>query len=217
MSASRPTIRSARARRRRSCATKARPLLIHQPSYSMLNRWVEEDGLLDTLDGLGVGSIAFSPLAQGMLTGEISAGHPRRQPRREDKVAAAVLPQRSDAKQHTGARRDRRRARAVAGADGACLGAAGRARHLGAYRSEPAGADRGLRRRAPEPPISARASSPKSSGMRVTPTSICGPRRPNGPGPSAGTQRQARSRESARSSLPEVLIGHVGTGGGRSS
>ena len=44
------------------------PCLIHQPSYSMLNRWVEEDGLLDTLDDLGIGSIAFSPLAQGMLT-----------------------------------------------------------------------------------------------------------------------------------------------------
>jgi len=43
------------------------PLLIHQPSYSMLNRWVEE-GLLDTLGELGVGCIAFSPLAQGMLS-----------------------------------------------------------------------------------------------------------------------------------------------------
>lgn len=44
------------------------PCLIHQPSYSMLNRWIEEDGLIDTLDELGVGSIVFSPLAQGMLT-----------------------------------------------------------------------------------------------------------------------------------------------------
>ncbi len=43
------------------------PLLIHQPSYSILNRWVEE-GLLDTLGDLGVGCIAFSPLAQGLLT-----------------------------------------------------------------------------------------------------------------------------------------------------
>jgi L-glyceraldehyde 3-phosphate reductase len=43
------------------------PLLIHQPSYSMLNRWVEEE-LLDTLDELGMGTICFSPLAQGMLT-----------------------------------------------------------------------------------------------------------------------------------------------------
>lgn len=44
------------------------PFIIHQPSYSMLNRWVEDDGLLDTLDDLGIGSIVFSPLAQGMLT-----------------------------------------------------------------------------------------------------------------------------------------------------
>ena len=44
------------------------PCLIHQPSYNMLNRWVEEDGLKDTLSELGIGSIAFTPLAQGMLT-----------------------------------------------------------------------------------------------------------------------------------------------------
>jgi len=44
------------------------PCLIPQPSYSMLNRWIEDDGLLDTLAELGIGSIAFSPLAQGLLT-----------------------------------------------------------------------------------------------------------------------------------------------------
>src|SRR5690606_36271861 len=44
------------------------PCLIHQPSYSMINRWIEDDGLLDTIDELAVGSIVFSPLAQGMLT-----------------------------------------------------------------------------------------------------------------------------------------------------
>ncbi|MHA7775333.1 L-glyceraldehyde 3-phosphate reductase [Roseibium sp. M-1] len=52
------------------------PCLIHQPSYSMINRWVEEDGLLDTLDDLGIGSIAFSPLAQGMLTNKYLKGVP---------------------------------------------------------------------------------------------------------------------------------------------
>ena len=51
------------------------PLLIHQPSYSMLNRWIEH-GLLDTLGELGVGCIAFSPLAQGMLTGKYLKGIP---------------------------------------------------------------------------------------------------------------------------------------------
>jgi len=49
------------------------PCLIHQPSYSMLNRWVE-GGLLDTLDELGMGCIAFSPLAQGMLTNKYLSG-----------------------------------------------------------------------------------------------------------------------------------------------
>lgn len=51
------------------------PCLIHQPSYSMLNRWVE-DGLLDTLEELGIGCIAFSPLAQGMLTSKYLDGVP---------------------------------------------------------------------------------------------------------------------------------------------
>ncbi len=51
------------------------PLLIHQPSYSMLNRWVEQ-GLLSTLGELGVGCIAFSPLAQGMLTNKYLGGVP---------------------------------------------------------------------------------------------------------------------------------------------
>lgn len=51
------------------------PLLIHQPSYSMLNRWVEED-LLDVLGEEGVGAIAFSPLAQGMLTSKYLKGIP---------------------------------------------------------------------------------------------------------------------------------------------
>jgi L-glyceraldehyde 3-phosphate reductase len=51
------------------------PLLIHQPSYSMFNRWVE-DGLLDALGELGVGCIAFSPLAQGLLTDRYLRGVP---------------------------------------------------------------------------------------------------------------------------------------------
>ncbi|GAA1464385.1 L-glyceraldehyde 3-phosphate reductase [Nocardiopsis exhalans] len=51
------------------------PLLIHQPSYSMFNRWVE-DGLLDVLDEVGAGSIAYSPLAQGLLTDRYLNGVP---------------------------------------------------------------------------------------------------------------------------------------------
>ena len=53
------------------------PLLIHQPSYSLINRWVEDEGLLDVLDELGMGSIAFSPLAQGMLTSKYLRGIPK--------------------------------------------------------------------------------------------------------------------------------------------
>lgn len=52
------------------------PCLIHQPSYNLLNRWVEHDGLLETLDDLGVGSIAFTPLAQGILTKKYLSGIP---------------------------------------------------------------------------------------------------------------------------------------------
>ena len=51
------------------------PLLIHQPSYSILNRWIE-DGLLDTLEREGAGCIAFSPLAQGLLTARYLDGIP---------------------------------------------------------------------------------------------------------------------------------------------
>jgi L-glyceraldehyde 3-phosphate reductase len=52
------------------------PLLIHQPSYSMINRWTERDHLLDTLDEVGAGCIAFSPLAQGLLTDRYLNGIP---------------------------------------------------------------------------------------------------------------------------------------------
>lgn len=52
------------------------PCLIHQPSYNMINRWVERDGLKDTLQELGIGSIAFTPLAQGMLTNKYLGGVP---------------------------------------------------------------------------------------------------------------------------------------------
>jgi len=53
------------------------PLLIHQPSYNLLNRWVDKTGLLDALDKNGVGCIAFTPLAQGLLTGKYLNGIPQ--------------------------------------------------------------------------------------------------------------------------------------------
>lgn len=52
------------------------PCVIHQPSYNMIDRWVERDGLKETLHDLGIGSIAFLPLAQGMLTGKYLSGIP---------------------------------------------------------------------------------------------------------------------------------------------
>ncbi|MFF8615216.1 L-glyceraldehyde 3-phosphate reductase [Streptomyces sp. NPDC015350] len=52
------------------------PALIHQPSYSMINRWIEDDGLLGTLEEAGMGCISFVPLAQGLLTGKYLTGIP---------------------------------------------------------------------------------------------------------------------------------------------
>jgi len=52
------------------------PLLIHQPSYNMLNRWIETEGLLDAADEVGAGVIGFTPLAQGMLTSKYLGGVP---------------------------------------------------------------------------------------------------------------------------------------------
>ncbi len=66
------------------------PLLIHQPSYSMLNRWVE-DGLLDVLEQEGIGCIAFSPLAQGMLTARYLDGIPTDSRAAQDKSLSPGL------------------------------------------------------------------------------------------------------------------------------
>lgn len=52
------------------------PFLIHQPRYNMMDRWVEEDRLLDTLENIGIGSIVFSPLEQGILTSKYLGGIP---------------------------------------------------------------------------------------------------------------------------------------------
>jgi len=52
------------------------PFVIHQPSYSMFNRWIEEDGLKDYASEIGIGIIAFSPLAQGLLTNKYLKGIP---------------------------------------------------------------------------------------------------------------------------------------------
>jgi L-glyceraldehyde 3-phosphate reductase len=59
------------------------PFIIHQPSYSLLNRWVEK-GLLDVLEAQGLGCIAFSPLAQGLLTAKYLGGMPAKGRAMED-------------------------------------------------------------------------------------------------------------------------------------
>jgi L-glyceraldehyde 3-phosphate reductase len=67
------------------------PLLINQPSYSMLNRWTEDDGLLDTLERVGAGCIAYSPLAQGLLTDRYLGGIPE-----DSRVRTSVFLNESD-------------------------------------------------------------------------------------------------------------------------
>ncbi|RZF65057.1 L-glyceraldehyde 3-phosphate reductase [Sphingomonas populi] len=71
------------------------PLFIHQPSYSILNRWIERD-LLATLDALGTGCIAFSPLAQGMLTSKYLGGVPEdARANRQGSLSQALLSERN--------------------------------------------------------------------------------------------------------------------------
>ena len=122
----------------REAATIARelgtPLLIHQPSYSMLNRWIEED-LLDELEEQGMGCIVFTALAQGLLTDRYLDGVP------EDSRAArsdSTIP--GDHLDDETLRHVRRLNEIAAGArpearpDGAPVGAARPPRHLGGDR-----------------------------------------------------------------------------------
>ncbi|MCF6327786.1 MAG: aldo/keto reductase [Devosiaceae bacterium] len=66
------------------------PCTIHQPSYSMVNRWLEEDKTIDACDDLGIGIIAFSPLTQGILSGKYSSGISKGT--RAEKSNSSVLP-----------------------------------------------------------------------------------------------------------------------------
>ncbi len=93
------------------------PLLIHQPSYSMLNRWIE-DGLLDALQEAGVGAITFSPLAQGLLTNRYLDGVPAGLACGRGQVALPEHAVRREPRPHPRPRGDRRAPRPVAGADG---------------------------------------------------------------------------------------------------
>ncbi len=107
------------------------PCLIHQPSYSMINRWVEDDGLLDTLDDLGIGSIVFSPLAQGMLTDKYLKGIPQGSRATQDKSLNPAFLNERNIENIRALDAIAEEARADAGADGDRLGAARRPRHFG--------------------------------------------------------------------------------------
>ncbi len=141
------------------------PLLIHQPSYSMLNRWIEPD-LLDAVGELGVGCIVFSPLAQGLLTRQV----PERDPRGLAREPAELALTRSALGGGVGAdprtERDRRAARADAGADGARVDAPRPTRDLGADRRVERRPARGQRRRTRPTRLRARTSWPRSTASR---------------------------------------------------
>ena len=88
------------------------PCVIHQPSYNMINRWVERDGLKETLKELGIGSIAFTPLAQGMLTAKYLKGIPEGSRATQGKSLRPRVPERARHREHPRAQRDRRSAAA---------------------------------------------------------------------------------------------------------
>ena len=129
------------------------PCLIHQPSYSLLNRWVE-DGLLDVLDEAGIGCIAFSVLAQGALTGKylrgVSGGSRAANPAspfRREFLRPEVQAKVAGLGEIAAARGQTPRAA------GARLGPARSPHHQRAGRGEPGRADRRGRRRARQPQL----------------------------------------------------------------
>ena len=100
------------------------PLTLHQPSYSMFNRWIEHDGLLDTLSETGTGCVAFSVLAQGMLTTKYLDGVPLGSRASRPGTAQRGVDLGRRRRSHSWSRHDRSRPRADAAADGHRLGAA---------------------------------------------------------------------------------------------
>ena len=118
------------------------PLLIHQPSYSMLNRWIE-GGLLDVLGHEGVGCIAFSPLAQGVLTGKYLDGVPSGSRATQNGSLSSGPARRADPDARPRAGRDRCGQGPVAGPARAVLGAPRPAGDLGADRRQQCHAARG--------------------------------------------------------------------------
>ena len=120
------------------------PCLIHQPSYSMINRW-PEGGLLDVLEREGIGCIAFTPLAQGMLTDRYLQGIPAdSRIARGGELPRAFLTEDNLARIRSLHEVARRRGQSLAQM-ALAVAAQGRPRRLGADRRQPGGADRGQR------------------------------------------------------------------------
>ena len=140
------------------------PLLIHQPSYSMLNRWIE-DGLLDTLGKLGVGCIVFSPLAQGMLTDRYLDGIPADSRAAQNGSLSRKMLSDETLERIRALNEIAARPRSVARAACARLGAARRTRYVCADRREQR---RSSSRRTS--PHSTSSTSPTTSSRRSTTT-----------------------------------------------
>lgn len=139
--------------------------LIHQPSYSMINRWTEDDGLLDVLEDAGMGCISFVPLAQGLLTGKYLNGVPEGSRASQGKSLDPGLL--SDEVVHAAARPERHRGttRPEPRPAGPHLGAPRRADDLGPDRRverPPAGGERGRARR----PRTDRRRTPRDRRIR---------------------------------------------------
>ena len=150
------------------------PLLIHQPSYSLLNRWIEQE-LLDVLDREGIGAIVFSPLAQGLLTDKYLHGIPEDSRVQRGNYFSARTDHRGEPRPRPRAQRDRGPARTDARPDGDRLGAARPARDLGAARREQRQPARAERRRPATSRLRARGARARSTATRRRATSTCGP------------------------------------------
>ena len=150
------------------------PLLIHQPSYSMLNRWIEPE-LLDTLGELGVGCIGFSPLAQGMLTDRYLDGIPEGSRASRPASLSPDLLTRGALAKVRALGRGRGRARPDAGADGARVDAARCAHDLDAHRRRAASSSSRRTSRRSTSSTSPTTSWRRSTATPPTATSTSGP------------------------------------------
>ena len=151
------------------------PAIIHQPSYSILNRWTEEDQPARRAGGGRHGLHRLLAALAGPADRQVSEGRSGRQPcGRRRAVVAEHVPQQGKSHLRPRARSAGQEARPDAGADGARLGAARRAHDLGADRRQPCRADRGCRRGTRQARASARPNWTKSTGAPATPASISG-------------------------------------------